>query len=109
MPRYYAALSSAERLMEIEELPEDSLCGDAVDAQKTYVRLKSLDVRDVTFRYDADKTVLENCSCVINKGDFVSITGMSGIGKSTLFKVLLDIYPIEAGRAAPFWRTTSFR
>ena len=100
MPRYYAALSSAERLMEIEELPEDSLGENAVDAAETYARLKSLEVRGVTFRYDADKTVFENCSCVIHKGDFVSITGMSGIGKSTLFKVLLDIYPIEAGSAA---------
>ncbi len=99
MPRYYAALSSAERLMELEELPEDTV-GTTVDAAKTYERLKRLAVRNVTFRYDEDKTILENCSCVINKGDFVSITGMSGIGKSTLFKVLLDIYPTESGEAA---------
>ncbi len=99
MPRYYAALSSAERLMELEELPEDTV-GTTVDAAKTYEKLKRLAVRNVTFRYDEDKTILENCSCVINKGDFVSITGMSGIGKSTLFKVLLDIYPTESGEAA---------
>ena len=35
MPRYYAALSSAERLMELEELPEDTV-GTTVDAAKTY-------------------------------------------------------------------------
>lgn len=98
MPRYYSALSSAERLMEIENLPEDTV-GTTVNAAETYRKMQSIDVQDITFRYDEDKTVLENCSCVIQKGDFVSITGMSGIGKSTLFKVLLDIYPFEAGEA----------
>lgn len=98
MPRYYSALSSAERLMEIENLPEDTV-GTPVNAAETYRKMQNIDVQDITFRYDEDKTVLENCSCVIQKGDFVSITGMSGIGKSTLFKVLLDIYPFEAGEA----------
>ena len=84
--------------MEIENLPEDTV-GTPVNAAETYRKMQNIDVQDITFRYDEDKTVLENCSCVIQKGDFVSITGMSGIGKSTLFKVLLDIYPFEAGEA----------
>ncbi len=99
MPRYYAALSSAERLMEIETLAEDSNSGTLLDAAAVYPTLKSLDVRDVTFAYDRDNTVLENTSVSVHKGDFVSITGMSGIGKSTLFKILLDIYPLDGGTA----------
>ena len=99
MPKYYAALSSAERLMEIEELDSDSLDGERADAKKLYNDMKYIDVRDVDFSYDDDNKVLIDCSCRINKGDFVSITGMSGIGKSTLFKILMDIYPKSKGDA----------
>lgn len=98
MPRYYAALSSAERLMEMEELADDSNTeAGAVNAAETYRRMKYIDVRGVEFSYDRDNIVLENCCCRIHKGDFISITGMSGIGKSTLFKLLLDVYPKRAG------------
>ena len=99
MPKYYAALSSAERLMEIEDLDSDSLDGERADAKKLYDNMKYIDVRDVDFSYDDDNTVLTGCSCRINKCDFVSITGMSGIGKSTLFKILMDIYPKSKGEA----------
>lgn len=99
MPKYYSALSSAERLMEIEELDNDSLDGERVDASKVYPVMDKIDVRNVDFSYDRDNQVLQNSSLYINKGDFVSITGMSGIGKSTLFKILLDIYPKSAGEA----------
>ncbi len=100
LPRYYAALSSAERLRQIEMLPEDvNVRGETIDAKAVYEQLESIEGRGVTFRYDAEKTVLEDCSFTIRKGDFVSITGMSGIGKSTLFKVLLDLYPAETGEA----------
>ena len=99
MPRYYSALSSAERLMEIEALARDSVDGERADAKRVYPLLKRIDVRNVTFSYDEENPVLVDCSCTVHKGDFVSITGMSGIGKSTLFKVLLDIYPVSAGGA----------
>ena len=99
MPRYYSALSSAERLMELEELADDSLNGQRADAEKVYGNMKYIDVRNVDFSYEEDNPVLINSSCRINKGDFVSITGMSGIGKSTLFKILLDIYPKSKGEA----------
>ena len=51
----------------------------------------------MSFAYDSD-TVLENVNLAVNKGDFVSVTGASGIGKSTLFKLLLNIYPVVSGK-----------
>lgn len=97
MPRYYSALTSAQRLMDIEDLENDSLNGERVNAEKVYENMEKIEATAIDFHYDRDNQVLENCSFYINKGDFVSITGMSGIGKSTMFKILLDIYPKSNG------------
>ncbi len=94
MPRYYAALSSAERLMEIENLQDENKNQGGEKLQKeSYKDFCSIDINNVDFGYDESEKVLENASATINKGDFVSIMGQSGIGKSTLFKLLLNIYP----------------
>lgn len=95
LPRYYAALSSAERLMQTETLASD-VYGHKAD-RALYASLKAIQGKDVSFSYDSEKAVLENSSFTIHKGDFVSITGMSGIGKSTLFKLLLDLYSPTGG------------
>ena len=99
LPRYYAALASASRLMEIEALDRDSTDGKRADREKTYEIMQSLTLEHVNFSYDRENPVLVDSSCIIEKGDFISITGMSGIGKSTLFKVLLDMYPHDGGTA----------
>lgn len=99
MPRYYSALSSAERLMEVEELANDSIEGPLADAKELYKNMERIVVRGLDFSYDGENDVLVDCNISINKGDYISITGMSGIGKSTLFKVLLDIYPKNSGKA----------
>ncbi len=95
MPKYYATVASAERLMEIEEI-ESEKKKKYLDASKTYEKLKGIIIRDLTFTYDRDK-VLSNASLYINKGDFVMIEGSSGAGKSTLIKLMLGVYNTDSG------------
>lgn len=99
MPRYYAAISSAERIMEIESLPDEpnpNPENQITNVKSAYSDFKCIRVNDVTFAYDTE-SIIENVNLIINKGDFVSITGASGIGKSTLFKLLLNIYSPDSG------------
>ncbi len=98
MPRYYSILASAERIMEIEEL--DSEKGEdieKIDPTDTYDKLVSLVFENISFGYDRD-IVLENTSLEIKKGDFAVISGISGIGKSTLMKLLLGVINPSSGR-----------
>ena len=95
MPRYYAAISSAERIMEIESLTDEKSCGENTTLP-SYSEFEKISIDNIDFSYDRTP-VIKNFSFEINKGDFVSVTGESGIGKSTLFKLLLDIYEIGSG------------
>ena len=50
----------------------------------------------VDFTYGRNQ-VLHDFSASIRRGDFVAVTGRSGIGKSTLMKLLLGAYEPQAG------------
>lgn len=96
LPVYFNILASAERIIEIENLPDEK-CEEKMLEQKDYDNLKSLDFENITFSYGRDN-VLKNASCKIEKGDFVIISGISGIGKSTLMKLLLGVIHPEEGK-----------
>ena len=51
----------------------------------------ALEVKDVTFSYDNQKTVLKNINITLNKGELVSLLGVSGGGKTTLFNVIAGL------------------
>jgi len=95
MPRYAAMTAAAERLMEIESLPDEPDSGD-IDIEKLYGDLISIEGRNITFSYDRD-IILDDMSFDLKKGDFAVITGPSGAGKSTILKLLLGIYRPDRG------------
>ena len=95
-PTYFTALASAERIMEIESLPDEETLHEDADVRGLYDRMKAIRFDDLTFSYDSE-TVLEHASLTVNKGEFVAVEGISGIGKSTLFKLLLNVYQPDAG------------
>ena len=95
MPKYYAMLSSAERLIEIENLEEEKIDA-SFNAIETYKTLKGISFKGVTFAYDRD-LVLNGADFYANKGEIISIKGTSGIGKSTLIKLMLGVYDLSGG------------
>lgn len=57
----------------------------------------SISVNEVDFAYTADTPVLENISLNIREGEHVTLTGRTGAGKSTLFKLLMGLYRPQKG------------
>ena len=98
VPQYYSMLSSAERIIEIENMQQSKAVNSPdVDTKKLYDGLDCIRFDGVSFSYDRD-TVLENGSFDIKKNDFIMISGISGIGKSTLFKLLVGVLPVDEGK-----------
>ncbi|MBE6738214.1 MAG: ABC transporter ATP-binding protein [Ruminococcaceae bacterium] len=97
LPTYYSAIGSAERIMEFEEIEDEVEVNDAdISIEKLYKNLESIEFENITFKYDRD-LIFDNTSLSINKCDLVVMTGISGIGKSTLLKLLLGVFSIESG------------
>ena len=56
-----------------------------------------LSVQNLTFSY-ADHTVLEDVSFDVDRGEFLSLLGPNGVGKSTLFRCMLGTLTGYRGR-----------
>ena len=95
IPQYIAMVASAERLMELEEI-EGTPAPVAQEPQAIYAQMDGIRAQDLTFSYDRDQ-ILSGTDFFLPKGAFAVIIGPSGIGKSTLLKLLLGIFHPDRG------------
>lgn len=97
IPQYYSMQASAERLMELEEMEEEQAESKISDVHRFQKEFRAITAEDVVFSYVEGEPVLENVSLRIEKGELLAIVGESGIGKSTLMKLLLHLMPCDKG------------
>ena len=97
LPEYYSMTASAERLMELEALPDETYGTDITDVKTFYEEMKAIHLEDGTFTYEDGEMVLEHAELTIEKGTFMAIVGPSGAGKSTLIKLLLNLAELQEG------------
>ena len=95
MPQYIAMVASAERLMELDEIQTEAAVSE-MDHKELYEKMDAVCAENLSFSYDRN-AVIENAAFSLPKGAFAAITGPSGIGKSTILKLLLGIFKPEAG------------
>ncbi|MBR4659533.1 MAG: ABC transporter ATP-binding protein [Clostridia bacterium] len=97
IPQFFAMTASCERLMELEDIPGEPGAGKA---EGELCDFDSARISGLSFSYRRDGEgigVFDNASAEIRRGDFVAVTGISGIGKSTLMKLLLGVYSPDSG------------
>lgn len=86
--------ASARRLIEITEtksILRDGAMSVPVDAPAV------IELRDVCFRYQAERAVLSAVNVRVNAGERVALAGKSGIGKSTIAKLVARLYDAGSG------------
>ncbi len=94
LPRMSSVVASAERLMELEDLLQEA---DKPLPGKT--QFHALVFEHVDFQYpDDERPVLRDFSLRIKAGSWLCLTGPSGKGKSTVFKLALGLYRPQSGR-----------
>ena len=59
---------------------------------------QEISTENLTYGYPDSPLVLENFSCIISKGEYVGFCGSSGVGKSTLFNLLIGLLTPSSGR-----------
>lgn len=58
--------------------------------------MKQLICKDITIAYEKEN-VVENVSFEVEEGDYVSVIGENGTGKSSIFKAILGLVPLKSG------------
>lgn len=96
LPKYYSMIASTERLMELESLENEGAVRQQNPAE-LYGKMERICVENLAFSY-GENPVLRDTSFSVEKGDFVSISGLSGGGKTTLFLLLMGVYEADAGK-----------
>lgn len=100
--RYEGIMASAERILELEELEKEEPvkvpAGEKVrEKQQDDGSWDRLVLEHVCFAYD-QKVILQDMSTEIQRGQMTVLTGRSGIGKTTLFGLLLSLLHAQEGR-----------
>lgn len=94
-----SAIAGVRRINEFFELPVlDN--NEELQVEKTFDSKNDtpyVQFNDVTFGYEADHTVIADKTFVVNRGEQVTLSGRTGAGKSTIFKLLLGLYNPQKG------------
>ena len=95
IPQYASMIASAERLMELSAIP--GVPPPRADMRTLPAAGAAIRAEGLCFSY-ADTPVFSGADFELPLNGFTAITGTSGIGKSTLLKLMLGIYAPDAGK-----------
>lgn len=91
VPKVVSILASAGRIIEIQHIPVEEKLENHIEAENIGVNINNL-----TFGY-TDEKVLEGSNVSIQPGEFVAIVGESGIGKTTLVRLIMSFMSGASG------------
>ncbi len=89
------AVSYLERIF--ETMDEPIKVSDKEGAEELPPIEGNVEFNNVTFAYDESKTVLENLSFSVKKGESVALVGPTGAGKTTIVNLISRFYDVTDG------------
>ena len=87
--------AAAERVFEFLEEEEEEATRDAVTIDGEI--LGSVDFEHVRFGYKSDQPVIKDFTVHVEPGQKIAIVGPTGAGKTTIVKLLMRFYDVDAG------------
>lgn len=102
-----SAIAGVHRINEfyaLEELPEREIIVEE-ECEKT-AKSAFVELQHVDFGYD-DREILHDLSFSVQTGEQVTLSGRTGAGKSTIFKLLLGLYEPQNGKVLIRGRETA--
>lgn len=86
IPAFINSITSVERLLELEDLQAEKFHGNHMFPGAPGIR-----INDVTFAYSSDPAVLSHFSHDFKPGSLTVLAGPTGVGKSTLTRLMLGL------------------
>ena len=90
------AFTCAGRLFEL--LEEEEIPADSENARELKNVDGKLELVDVCFSYDKNKTLIQDFNLSVKPGQRIAIVGPTGCGKTTLINLLMRFYDIDSGK-----------
>ncbi|MFE5794740.1 ABC transporter ATP-binding protein [Streptomyces sp. NPDC056503] len=91
-----SGVASAERIFELLDAEEQEPDAPRSEEERDFKGKVALE--HVSFRYEADKPLIEDLSLTVEPGQTVAIVGPTGAGKTTLVNLLMRFYEVTGGR-----------
>lgn len=85
VPKLVSVITSIGRIIELQDIPIEEVTGGNMEHDKI-----GLQVNNMTFGYTKEN-VLENVSLEIKPGEVTGVVGESGIGKTTLIRLIMSL------------------
>ena len=97
MEQIQQGLSGVEKFFSIMDVEEKIVCNNGIKKDSF---IGNVEFRDVTFSYthDENKYVLTNFNLKITNGRKVAIVGETGVGKTTISKLIPRFYDVDSGK-----------
>ncbi len=95
MNQVQSMAAAAERVFEL--LAEDEECDDTKDPVDASKIVGKVEFDHVMFSYDGDTPVIKDFSTKVEPGQKVAIVGPTGVGKTTIVKLLMRFYDVNNG------------
>lgn len=81
------------RIFEAFSFPEEK-----TNKKNVYHFENSITLKDVSFSYIKEQSVLKNVNMQIDKGDYIAVIGKTGCGKTTLIRLIMGLYKPNKGQ-----------
>jgi ABC-type multidrug transport system fused ATPase/permease subunit len=92
LPQYISSTAAVERCVPFEKI--HSLSNSDIINRNNQI---GINISNMSFSYDGENKVIDNITINIKPGEKVAIIGPSGVGKTTLLKIIMNLYKPLSG------------